>query len=311
MPSLLLLVGIARERKYLMEVVLQPLTLTMAQAFNSHAFQEDPSILTMAYARAAIIPNTQVRAIVDHKTGNLVGLLVSGCSIDDGRWWLYDLVIDDRYIRRGYGRAAIAALVAELELYPSVDYLYVTSRSNLVAQAFFVALGWSPIPTDTVEELTFRLSIPSRLYPDSLIRLQPITLANARACLALTVAPHQTRFVASTATSLVQAKFEPHWITQGIYADDMLVGFVMYGYDPDYGWGILRLLVDMRFQGRGYGRQAIELVIQAIRAAGGKSVGVSYEAENEVARRLYQACGFVETTEQPFGEPFAVLTFQD
>ena len=293
-----------------MDVVLQPLTLVMAQSLSSSAAYADPSALTMAYARAALIPNTQIRAIVDHETGNIVGLLVSGCSIDDGRWWLYDLVIDSRYVRRGYGRAAIASLVAELELYPAVDCLYATYPSKLIAQAFLAALGWSLIPTDVAEEPTIGLSISPRIYPDSIVQLQPITLANARACLALTVAPHQTRFVASTAASLVQSRFEPHWITQAIYLDDVMVGFVMYGHDPEYGWGILRLLVDVRFQGRGYGRQAIDQVILAIRAAGGRSIGVSYEAENEVARRLYQACGFVETTEQPFGEPFAVLNLQ-
>lgn len=294
-----------------MDVVLQPLTLVMAQSLSSSAYYSDPSALTMAYARAAIIPNTQIHAIIDHETNNNVGLLVSGCSIDDGRWWLYDLVIDSRYVRRGYGRAAIASLVAELELYPAVNFLYAAYPSKLVAQTFLAALGWSLIPTDAAEETTLRLSISPRIYPDSIIQLQPITLANARACLALTVAPHQTRFVASTAASLVQSMFEPHWITHGIYADDVMVGFVMYGHDPEYGWGILRLLVDVRFQGRGYGRQAIDQVILAIRAAGGRSVGVSYEAENEVARRLYQACGFVETTEQPFGEPFAVLTLHN
>lgn len=287
-----------------MNVVLQTLTLAMAQSLSSNAAYTDPSALTMAYARAALIPNTQIRAIVDHETGNIVGILVSGCSIDDGRWWLYDLVIDSRYVRRGYGRAAIALLVAELELYSVVDCLYAAYPSKLVAQAFLAALGWSPMRTDAA---TVGLLISPRIYPESTIQLQPITLANARACLALTVAPHQTRFVASTAASLVQAMFEPHWVTQAIYADDVMVGFVMYGHDPEYGWGILRLLVDVRFQGRGYGRQAIDQVILAIRAAGGRSVGVSYEAENEVARRLYQACGFVETTEQPFGEPFAVL----
>ncbi|KPL90217.1 hypothetical protein SE18_07890 [Herpetosiphon geysericola] len=137
--------------------------------------------------------------------------------------------------------------------------------------------------------------------------LQPITLANARACLALSVAPHQQQFVASTAASLVQAHFEPHWETQGIYADTTLVGFMMYGNDPDYGWGLLRLLVDAIFQGRGYGRMAIQLMLATIRAAGGRSVAVSYEDANHVARRLYQSLGFVETDEQPFGEPFAVL----
>lgn len=142
-----------------------------------------------------------------------------------------------------------------------------------------------------------------------ILRLRDVTLENARTCMGLTVAPDQARFVASNAESLVQSKFEPHWLTKAIYAGETMVGFVMYGRDPDFGWGVLRLMIDQSFQGRGYGREAMRLVLADIRAAGGESVGVGYEEDNGAARRLYQSLGFVETGEQPFGQPFAVLSF--
>lgn len=141
------------------------------------------------------------------------------------------------------------------------------------------------------------------------ITLHDITLANARQCLQLQVAPSQAQFVATNAESLVQSKFEPHWLTKAIVADDTMVGFVMYGHDPHYGWGILRLMVDAAHQGHGYARAALQQVLLHIRAEGGTSVGVSYADENAVAGRLYASLGFVETGEQPFGQPWAVLRF--
>lgn len=147
-----------------------------------------------------------------------------------------------------------------------------------------------------------------RLPVQPRITLRDVTLKNARECIRLQVAPGQERFVASNAESLVQSKFEPQWLTKAIYNDDVMVGFVMYGYDSQFGWGVLRLMVDAAYQGRGYGRAAMQIVLAHIRAEGGTSVGVSYEADNTVARLLYTSLGFVETGEEPFGQPFAVLT---
>ncbi|HEY1012886.1 MAG TPA: GNAT family N-acetyltransferase, partial [Herpetosiphonaceae bacterium] len=60
-----------------------------------------------------------------------------------------------------------------------------------------------------------------------------------------------------------------------------------------------------------YGRAAMQLALAEMRAAGAASVGVGYEDDNHAARRLYRELGFVETDEQPFGQPFAVLTFAE
>lgn len=143
------------------------------------------------------------------------------------------------------------------------------------------------------------------------ITLRDITLENARQCMQLQVAPSQTQFVASNAESLVQSKFEPQWLTKAIYHDDTMVGFVMYGSDPELGWGILRLMVDAAYQGRGYARAALQNVLTHIKAEGGTSVGVGYEADNTVARQLYSSLGFIETGEQPFGQPWAVLALAE
>ncbi|WP_110514423.1 GNAT family N-acetyltransferase [Herpetosiphon llansteffanensis] len=289
-----------------MKIQLQALNQALVDALTT-IDAEQPAI-TSAYANAAIIPHAQIRAIVAQVTQQVVGVVVEGTSIADGRWWLYDLIIDPQLRRQGYGRATIAALFAERAEDYSIQQLYAAyPTSNQLAHQFLAALGAQAIASDSAEAVNVALALPPRPTPNATITLQPITLANARACLELSVAPHQQQFVASTAASLVQSRFEPHWETQGIYADATLVGFIMYGHDPVYGWGLLRLLIDAPFQGRGYGRTAIQHMLATIRAAGGSSVAVSYEDANHVARRLYQSLGFVETDEQPFGEPFAIL----
>ncbi|MFD3164044.1 GNAT family N-acetyltransferase [Herpetosiphon sp. NSE202] len=289
-----------------MQIQLQPLTLAMVDTLAT--IDAEQAAITRAYANAIIIPNAQIRAIVEQEAQQLIGVVVEGTAIADGRWWLYDLIIVPQLRRQGYGHATIAALLTERAADYIIQHLNAAyPASNQVAQQFWTALGAQVILSDAAGAITVTLALPPHPTPNATITLQPITLANARACLGLSIAPHQQQFVASTAASLVQSRFEPHWETHGIYADETLVGFMMYGNDPVYGWGLLRLLIDAKFQGRGYGRAAIQHMLATIRAAGGSSVAVSYEDNNHVARRLYQSLGFVETDEQPFGEPFAVL----
>ncbi|HYF66021.1 MAG TPA: GNAT family N-acetyltransferase [Herpetosiphonaceae bacterium] len=257
-----------------------------------------------ALAVAAATPGRQARAIIDAESGATVGLLVHGPDAASGRWRISDLLIDERFRRRGYGRSAIGRLVAELGPRRAVSQIYARTPESGQAAGFVAALGFAAAGDGAIA-----LALPARAWAAPQVSLRDVTLENARACIGLAVGAEQARFVASNAASLVQSKFEPHWLTKAIYDGETMVGFVMYGRDPDFGWGVLRLMIDESFQGRGYGRAAMRLVLAEIRAAGGDSVGVSYEADNGVARRLYHSLGFVETGEQPFGEPFAVLSF--
>ncbi len=141
--------------------------------------------------------------------------------------------------------------------------------------------------------------------------LRDITRENWEQCVRLKVAPEQEPFVASNAISLAQSKYEPEWLPLALYDDEEMVGFVMYGVYPDEGkhW-ILRVMVDRRFQGKGYGRAAMRLLLDRLRAIPGcDEVAISYEPDNEVARRLYASFGFRETGEVVEGETVARLSF--
>jgi len=71
---------------------------------------------------------------------------------------------------------------------------------------------------------------------------------------------------------------------------------------------IQRLMVDEKFQGKGYGRFGMEKMLEIFRADERiAEVGISYEPGNEAARRLYASLGFAETGEMFEGETVAFL----
>ena len=75
-------------------------------------------------------------------------------------------------------------------------------------------------------------------------------------------------------------------------------------------YSLWRLMIDKRYQNRGYGRKAIRLALEFIRSwPCGKAeyCELSYEPENEVAKRLYQSFGFEENGEKDGDEVIAVL----
>lgn len=116
-------------------------------------------------------------------------------------------------------------------------------------------------------------------------------------------------FVASNALSLVQAQFEHYWMTKAIQVEDTLVGFTMYGFIPDEEqYMICRLMIDHKFQGKGYGRKAMELIIAELkRNEDCHAIYLTMEPHNHVARKLYNTLGFKSTSQFIDGEEEFVL----
>ena len=147
--------------------------------------------------------------------------------------------------------------------------------------------------------------------------LRLVTIKNWQSLIKLKVREDQTGFVASNLYSIAQAQFgdeyEGHWDLYpfGIYEGEVPVGFLMYGVNfdhPSQQAFIQRLMVDEKFQGKGYGRFAIQKMIEIFRADDRiAEVGISYEPHNEGARKLYASAGFVETGRMIEGETEAVL----
>jgi diamine N-acetyltransferase len=129
------------------------------------------------------------------------------------------------------------------------------------------------------------------------VRLSEITVDNWRECIELGVRDEQTDLVPSNLYSIAEAQFYPDAVPLAIYNDQGdMVGFVMCGVEVSSGkWKIFRLMIDRVYQGRGYGRAAIEQVITRLAAQPGcDEILISYKPTNDAARHLYASLGFVE-----------------
>ena len=158
-----------------------------------------------------------------------------------------------------------------------------------------------------------------------MLSLQRIDGRNVWDILKLKVSEDQQDFVAGNDISLIEAyiaKAENGQIFPfGIYHDGVPVGLLMIGFGTDSSWDdapaiaqnnydLRRLMIDAKFQGRGYGKEALMLALEFIRTFPcGKAefCWLSYEPNNKVARDLYRSYGFVETGEKDGEEVIAVL----
>lgn len=137
------------------------------------------------------------------------------------------------------------------------------------------------------------------------ITLQRITKDNYRpvARLSNTLPPHQQNWVAHNAISMLDSFYYPHLEVRGIYADETPVGLVMWSYEADdERWWVIRLMVAQPEQGKGYGRAAMQQVIEIVRASQAEALYISFVPGNDPARVLYESLGFVSNNEVIDGE---------
>lgn len=133
-----------------------------------------------------------------------------------------------------------------------------------------------------------------------MVQFREITKENINAVLELKTAKEQEAYVSTVAHSLAQT-----WVYRdtaypfAIYDDDTPVGFVMLGfYEAKQQYTLWKLLIDERYQRRGYGRQAVELAKQyLIDTFGVTEIYLGVHKDNEAAIGLYRSLGFVITSE--------------
>lgn len=158
-----------------------------------------------------------------------------------------------------------------------------------------------------------------------MLKLKKINRNNIAEILKLEVFDNQKSFIATNNSSIIEAYIaiteNNHVFTFGIYKDDTPIGFLMIGYDVNSdgegapkiakgNYNIWRLMIDKKFQGKGFGKKAMNLALEFVNtfACGrAKYCWLSYESDNDVARELYKSVGFVETDEIDGEEIVAVL----
>jgi len=139
-------------------------------------------------------------------------------------------------------------------------------------------------------------TVPGR---DADVTLREITSNTLQSIIDLKVSPAQEQFVAANVVSIAQAYFHRDilWF-RAIYADEIPVGFVMVAENPAEGeWFLSRLMIDARYQGRGYGARALDLVIGGLRSRGAPELLLSCGPGEGSPCPFYEQRGFVETGE--------------
>ena len=97
----------------------------------------------------------------------------------------------------------------------------------------------------------------------------------------------------------------------GIYDADTAVGFAMIGHHSEeykgmaeiyrHSYYLWRFMIDHRFQGKGYGRDALNLLLDYVLSfpdGEEDTWSTSYDQENEAAKYLYASFGFVPNGEK-------------
>lgn len=162
-----------------------------------------------------------------------------------------------------------------------------------------------------------------------MIHLEKIDPKNVWDVIDLKLKREQKNFVCSNSISIIQAytarETKCSAFPFAVYNGKKVVGFLMVCYNEGAfyefykkvppsalvnNYSICRIMIDKRYQGRGYGKETIKLALDFIRTwPCGKAeyCEISYEPENEVAKKLYQSFGFEENGETDGDEIVAVL----
>jgi diamine N-acetyltransferase len=137
------------------------------------------------------------------------------------------------------------------------------------------------------------------------LRLVEVTLDNFHDVMALQTAPEQAGFVGSNAESLAECAYIEGFVPRAVCLNDDIVGLVVWGpYYPDLRYNeppeqqtyiLDHVMIDARFQGRGFGRRLVELALGEISFIGDcQRIVLKVETDNRKAIELYRQAGFSE-----------------
>ncbi len=130
-------------------------------------------------------------------------------------------------------------------------------------------------------------------------------------CCELEIATEQKKYIESNAISIAQSKFEPTLKPYAIYLNEKVVGFLMYNAVQEEldGYWVYRIMVDKKFQGKGIGKAATQLMLtEMAKLPNSKKVIVGYHPENLGAHNLYASLGFIDEGHR-FGKEMAVIKY--
>lgn len=130
-----------------------------------------------------------------------------------------------------------------------------------------------------------------------MLQFKEVCVDNRSEVEALQLFPEQSGYIESVAECMAEADAFSQWHPIGIYADNILIGFAMYGYfndtSPSGQLWLDRFLIDMHYQGMGYGKAAVLALLEKLRREyDADKVYLSVYDVNKTAISLYEHAGF-------------------
>lgn len=129
------------------------------------------------------------------------------------------------------------------------------------------------------------------------LTLRAVNEKNYNEIVSLHVAKGQESFIETTQECLEEAKELSIWRPVGIYDEDKLIGFAMYGLFEDEGtngrvW-LDRFMIGHEHQGKGYSKNSLRLLInQLYKEYKYDEIFLSIYDDNATAIKIYENLGF-------------------
>jgi len=149
------------------------------------------------------------------------------------------------------------------------------------------------------------------------MRITAATL-NQICALSETLSPVQRKMVADNVRSIARAHFSPSAWMRAIYADETPIGFIMTHTGSDYEDGIdcpgvflWRFMITEPYQGKGYGKRALEKLFQHLKAMGVPQLYTSCGQGEGSPEGFYRKLGFIPTGDHYGDKIELVLTVEE
>ena len=129
------------------------------------------------------------------------------------------------------------------------------------------------------------------------IHFEKVTSTNRKQVEDLKLYPKQKDYIETVKECLLEADENEQWKAVGIYDEQVLIGFAMYGFFPEIHsdgqvW-LDRLLIDRDYQGKGYGKEVVTRLIKKLANEFGQNkIYLSVYDINKAAIHLYEKIGF-------------------
>ena len=143
------------------------------------------------------------------------------------------------------------------------------------------------------------------------ISLKPVTIENWYTCTKLKVKEEQLNvFPAPVVYWIAESKYVEEFELRAIYWEHDIVGFILFCNKPDKdgNYWIPALMVDEKHQGKGFGKKAMEKLIEFMSSSNCKRLMIGHRPDNHIAGELYESLGFSKLSEEVIdGETIRLL----